>query len=114
MALDHVSFEHAWPGFGDGPGGGPGMPALMYFIAPKHWGQGIATEAAGAVVSAAFANSKVPKVWASTNVQNIGSIRVLEKLGMQREGLRRLYGEDADNAVYGLLRVEWERIRRSR
>ncbi|HET6314393.1 MAG TPA: GNAT family protein, partial [Chloroflexia bacterium] len=43
---------------------------------------------------------------------NLGSMRVLEKAGMQREGLLRKYqyvlGDYWDVYMYGLLRSDWE------
>jgi RimJ/RimL family protein N-acetyltransferase len=47
------------------------------------------------------------RVWASTDVRNVRSLRVLEKLGMQREILRARDhvgrgGELIDEVVYGL------------
>ena len=53
-------------------------------------GEGIATEAARAVVDWALSESSVFRVWAVTDVDNVRSARVLEKLGFEREGrLRR-------------------------
>jgi RimJ/RimL family protein N-acetyltransferase len=44
---------------------------------------------------------------------NVGSCRVLEKLGMKREGQLRRHvlwnGEFRDQVCYGILRAEWER-----
>ncbi len=52
-------------------------------------------------------------------VDDIASRRVLEKLGMQREGLRRSHivaadGARSDLVHYGLLREEWEATRPTR
>jgi RimJ/RimL family protein N-acetyltransferase len=48
------------------------------------------TEAAQAVVTWALARPGIHRVGAVTDVDNHGSARVLEKIGMQREGqLRR-------------------------
>ncbi|MGB7757548.1 MAG: GNAT family N-acetyltransferase [Salinisphaera sp.] len=57
-----------------------------YILGPSVWGRGLATEAAAAVVEAAWANDDLYRIWATCDVDNIASARVLEKLGMQREG----------------------------
>ena len=48
---------------------------------------------------------------ARADARNARSIRVMEKLGMKREGLLRndrlCRGELIDEVVYGLLRSEW-------
>lgn len=58
-------------------------------IAPKFWKQGFATEIAGAVLDAAFGHFKLHRVAAQCSPDNKASIRVLQKVGMAREGLLR-------------------------
>jgi len=74
------------------PDGHPRRPELMYGVAPEHRGAGFATEAAQAVVGYAFAGPKVATVWAATMPTHLGSIRVMEKLGMSFKELTRLDG----------------------
>jgi ribosomal-protein-alanine N-acetyltransferase len=85
---------------------------LGYGVARTYWGRGIASEAAGAVVDYGFEAFGLAKVWARVDPRNVASVRVLEKLGMQREGLLRSQlvrrGERVDRAYYGILREEWE------
>jgi ribosomal-protein-alanine N-acetyltransferase len=87
------------------------IAALGYGIARPHWGQGLASEAAGAMVDYAFNVLGLAKVWARVDPRNVASVRVLEKLGMQHEGTLRSHvlswGERVDRASYGLLRPEW-------
>lgn len=59
---------------------------LGYALARRWWGQGFATEAAEAVVAWALAQPTVRRVWAVCDVDNVASARVLEKIGMHREG----------------------------
>jgi ribosomal-protein-alanine N-acetyltransferase len=84
---------------------------LGYGVARPYWGRGIATEAARATIDYAFSELTVAKIWARVDPRNVGSVRVLEKLGMLPEGLLRSHvirrGERADRAYYGLLREEW-------
>jgi RimJ/RimL family protein N-acetyltransferase len=60
-----------------------------YVLAREHWGQGIATEASLAVIAAAFALAGMSRVWATCSVGNERSARVLEKAGLEREGILR-------------------------
>lgn len=59
---------------------------LGYVLARRWWGQGVATEAAEAVAAWALAQADVVRVWAVCDIENVASARVLEKIGMQREG----------------------------
>jgi RimJ/RimL family protein N-acetyltransferase len=53
---------------------------------PVHmWGQGFATEAAAAVLRYVFEELKWPQIVAMTSRQNMRSMRVMEKLGMNRD-----------------------------
>lgn len=86
---------------------------LGYSIGEAFWSRGLATEAVRAVVEYAFSVRGLPKVWAETRAANAGSWRVMEKVGMAREGVLRSHtfardGTRADLVRYGLLRGEWE------
>ena len=84
---------------------------LGYAIARTHWGQGIATEASSAVMDWGFRTLGLHKVFARADLRNVGSWRVMEKLGMTREGVLRshvrLRDEYSDDVYYGILRDEW-------
>jgi ribosomal-protein-alanine N-acetyltransferase len=85
---------------------------LGYAIGRDHWGKGVALEAARAVVSWGFHTLNLAKIWASTDARHQRSRRVMEKLGMKREGILRAHhpdrdGSRADQVMYGLLREEW-------
>ena len=62
-----------------------------YVLAREYWGQGIMTEAARCVVECALAQRGLYRVQAFCDVDNIASTRVLEKVGMRREGTLRRY-----------------------
>ena len=62
---------------------------LGYVLGRGYWGRGLMTEAACAVTRWALAQPDVYRVWAVCDVANRASARVLEKAGMQREGLLR-------------------------
>lgn len=59
---------------------------IGYILSPTVWGRGYATEAAAALVENAWANADLYRIWATCNVANRTSARVLEKLGMRCEG----------------------------
>ena len=85
---------------------------IGYGVARRLWGQGFATEAARIVIGAAFReHPDLMRVRARADGPNAASIRVMEKLGMRREGLLRqdrlCRGALVDHVVYGLLRKEW-------
>jgi ribosomal-protein-alanine N-acetyltransferase len=84
---------------------------LGYMLSREHWGGGLATEAARAVVDWAFQTYGINRVFAYCDPRNVGSWRVMEKLGMRREGLLRQHlkwnGEYRDALYYGILRDEW-------
>jgi ribosomal-protein-alanine N-acetyltransferase len=54
---------------------------LGWAVVPERWGQGLATELGAAAVGEA-AELGIPELVAFTHVDNVGSRRVMEKLGM--------------------------------
>jgi [ribosomal protein S5]-alanine N-acetyltransferase len=86
---------------------------LGYWLGRDYWGNGFATEAAGAVVGWGFERLGLARVSAARFSDNPASGRVLEKIGMTHEGMLRRHafrgGEFRDMVLYGLLREEWEK-----
>lgn len=84
---------------------------LGYWIAPDEQGNGYATEAAGLCLDHAFDDHGLHKVLARVFEHNEASMRVLEKLGFQREGCLRehdyIRGAYRDTHLFGLLADEW-------
>jgi RimJ/RimL family protein N-acetyltransferase len=64
---------------------------IGYGAARAHWGKGYVPEAACAIIDWAFQQPSIYRVYATTDVENIASRRVLEKVGMQCEGILRKY-----------------------
>ena len=88
---------------------------IGYSLAKAHWGLGLTAEAARAVVDWGFAERGLHRISSVADVRNRRSWRVMEKLGMRREGLFRSHRKDPrpgypriDMVYYGLLREEWE------
>ncbi|MEZ4634738.1 MAG: GNAT family protein [Caldilineaceae bacterium] len=84
---------------------------LGYCLDETAWGQGFATEAAGALLTWAFDSLDLNRVQSEVDTRNAASDRVLHKLGFLREGTLRenciVNGEVSDSWVYGLLRRDW-------
>lgn len=60
---------------------------LAYRLARPAWGQGIATEAAAALVEWAFARTGLERLVAVTFPENVASRNVLEKVGFRYDGM---------------------------
>jgi ribosomal-protein-alanine N-acetyltransferase len=60
-----------------------------YVLARPYWGNGYMTEATKAIVKWCFTQPNIHRVWAFTDVRNRASRCVLEKAGMEKEGILR-------------------------
>lgn len=92
----------------------PFAPAveLLYRLIPRFWGQGLATEGSLAALQFGFCELRLDTVVAFTVETNIGSRRVMEKVGM-------VHGSDFDHprvpessrlrrhVLYSLKRADW-------
>lgn len=89
----------------------PGAAELGYWLAPAAWGRGYATEATAALVEFGFRTLGLARIDAQVFTGNTASMRVLEKLGMTREGILpqhlRSGGRLHDVVCYGLSRAAW-------
>lgn len=88
-----------------------------YCLCRRLWGRGIMTEALSAVIGYLFAAVGVWRIEGTYVADNAASGRVMEKCGMQREGVARQAwvlpsGERADLVHRAVLRGEWQRSRR--
>lgn len=72
-----------------------------------YWNQGYATEAASAILRTAFTTLALHRVWATCDTRNVGSWRVMEKLGLRREAEFRQdalqKGQWRDSYLYAIL-----------
>ena len=86
---------------------------LGYIVNPDYWGRGIAPEVARLVIQFGFEKLNLHRIYATCAPQNIGSQKVLEKIGMVREGRLRenlLLKEGwRDSLIYSVLQHEWEK-----
>lgn len=85
--------------------------SLWYKLDPKFWSKGYATEAVGEILKFSFQKMELHRVEAGCAIANIGSIRVLEKSGLIREGHKReilpLKSGWSDTYEYGILEKDW-------
>jgi len=72
---------------------------MGYVLARSWWGRGFMTEVARGLVEWALAQPEVHRVWAVCDVENTASARVLEKVGMEREGKLRRWASHPNVSV---------------
>ena len=75
------------------------MANLVWYIIPTVRGKGYMTEAGKAVVKFLH-NTGFDRIEAFADVENIASIKVMEKIGMQYEGTLRKYDCRRDDTLY--------------
>jgi RimJ/RimL family protein N-acetyltransferase len=85
---------------------------LGYMVAKEHWNHGYCTEAARALMQYGFVAFSLNRIQAMHFPRNPASGRVMEKLGMTKEGLLRQYvcNREAfeDLMLYSILGREFE------
>jgi [ribosomal protein S5]-alanine N-acetyltransferase len=84
---------------------------LAWAVERGHWGQGYAPEAAGRLLTFGFDVLGLHRIIAQCHPDNRASERVMQKLGMRREGLlrQRLWVRRTwwDVLLYAILEHEW-------
>ena len=90
----------------------PRQAEIGYTIAVGHQGRGHATDAVRELLAYLFDQRGKHRVTASCDARNAASARVLERLGLRREGHLRestwAKGEWTDDLLYALLAREWQ------
>ncbi|RKR30203.1 GNAT family N-acetyltransferase [Arthrobacter oryzae] len=83
-----------------------GRGDLGYVIAPGLWGRGYATEAAESLLRFGMEELGLSEITATCRPGNVASARVLEKIGMSRNGLRKadklIRGQWQDSLVFSV------------
>ena len=86
------------------------MGEIYYKLIPIYWGKRYATEIAKALVNFGFYDLKLHRIEAGAAVGNIKSLKVFEKIGMTKEGIRRkilpIRGEWIDGYQYAIVEDE--------
>lgn len=84
---------------------------IGYVVHPDYWGLGYATEVAKMFIEFGFTQLNLHRISATCDPRNIGSVKVLEKVGMVREGTIRddflIHNGWRDSHLYGILEHEW-------
>ncbi|MCC5637221.1 GNAT family N-acetyltransferase [Nostoc sp. CHAB 5844] len=85
---------------------------IGYEIDSRYWKQGYATEAAYTILKFGFEELGMHRIWSYCVAENLASARVLEKIGMSREGHLRekewIQGRWYDHFLYAILNDEWK------
>jgi [ribosomal protein S5]-alanine N-acetyltransferase len=88
---------------------------VWYKIHPDHWKRGYTTEALIKLLEFGFTDLGLHRIEAGCAVENMASIRVLEKAGMTKEGSKRkvlpIRGKWIDNYIYSILETEFEQYK---
>jgi [ribosomal protein S5]-alanine N-acetyltransferase len=73
----------------------------------RFWNRGYVSEAARSIVAFGFKELKLHRIFATCDPANTGSYRVMEKIGMRREGYLRdhklMKGTWRDSLIYSIL-----------
>jgi RimJ/RimL family protein N-acetyltransferase len=84
---------------------------VWYKIHKDYWGRGYASEALTKLLEFGFNELKLHRIEAGCAVDNLASIRVLEKAGMTQEGRKRkilpIRGKWVDNYFYAILEEDF-------
>lgn len=88
---------------------------LGYNLKKRFWGNGYATEAAKGFLKFGFLGLELHRITARCDEENIASYRVMEKIGMRREGhfikseYRRVFGKTGwrSSYSYAILKKEY-------
>lgn len=86
---------------------------IGYVLNPDHQGKGYVTEAAQAILTYGFEILDVHRIYATCRPANIASEKVMQKIGMTREGMMREHwyykGEFHDSYLYSILAKEYRK-----
>jgi len=85
---------------------------IWYLVRPDCWRRGVAAESARALLRIGFSEMNLHRIFATCLPENPASSRVLEKIGMRREGSQlknvKIHGVWHDSSLYAILREDWE------
>jgi RimJ/RimL family protein N-acetyltransferase len=89
----------------------PRQAEIGFTMAPAHQGLGYGSEAVRLLLAYLFTGRRKHRVSATCDARNTASARLLEKVGMRREGHLResswFKGEWTDDLLYAVLEREW-------
>ncbi len=83
---------------------------LAYWIGVDYWGNGYCSEASKTLIKYGFDELNLNRIFALSMDSNVGSYKVMEKIGMKYEGIRRQdiikNGVSKDLVSYSILKNE--------
>lgn len=84
---------------------------LSYIVHPDRWGRGVGTAIGRELLRLGFEEQQLHRVYATCDPRNVGSERILTKLGMTYEGQQRevqlIQNGWRDSKYYSMLETEW-------
>ncbi|MCC3603264.1 MAG: GNAT family N-acetyltransferase [Microcoleus sp. PH2017_29_MFU_D_A] len=84
---------------------------IGYALSARYWREGYMSEAVNAIIEFGFREMLLNRIVGRCEVNNIASVRVMEKVGMQLEGILRqqlfVKGRYWDLKIYSILREEF-------
>ena len=85
---------------------------IGFTLIPRERGKGYGAESVTIMIDYLFLSRDLVRLQANTDLRNIASQRLLEKVGFKKEGVVRksmfIHGEWRDLLLYGILREEWK------
>ena len=85
---------------------------IGYDLDPAYWGQGVMTEALGAVLKFGFEQMGLNRIQAIIDSENARSLKLVCRLGFKKEGVLRqrshFKGQFRDDVCFSLLKNEWQ------
>jgi len=89
---------------------------MGWIVNSDYWNQGYGTEMGIAMLRLGFEEFCLHRIVACCDAENVGSYRIMEKIGMRREGMflecRRAHKQSlkkySNEVVYAITREEWE------
>jgi [ribosomal protein S5]-alanine N-acetyltransferase len=91
-----------------------GPAYIGFWLNRLFWRQGYGTEVAKALLSFGFDELRLQRIFAWCDAENISSVKILEKIGMRREGVFVKNWMVRDNwrdaFLYAILDSEWREI----
>lgn len=87
---------------------------ITYAVHPGVWGQGVGTAIGKELLARGFEDLELHRIYATCDPRNLGSARVLSKLGMTREGRHRhtalIRDGWRDSEMFSVLEDEWRAV----
>lgn len=85
---------------------------IGYVLNKKYWNKGYMTEALQAILKFCFTSLELNRVESTHYLENVGSGRVMQKVGMQKEGIIlqevKIKNVFRDVVHYGILKEQWK------